>query len=181
MPRETFFKWGQLFPCERGCPWHRDFKGGVIFVFDCLGNGNYRNLNIHIIMKLSKQQIKAACQKENRVPTDEEFDILSRSEFVLEPGNFQIKDHSDDVKKKQTDPTKDYPIYWIDAKVAVKIDDTTPKDDEGNYLVSLRGSVFKKAKDSNLPDFVTETGTITDVNLKPTNGTSKKTSDEAPF
>ena len=132
-------------------------------------------------MKMSKQQIKAACQKENRPPTDEEFTILSSSEFVLEPGNFQIKDHSDDVKKKQNDPKKTYPIYWIDAKVAVKIDDTTPKDDEGNYLVSLRGSVFKKTKDSNLPDFVKVTGTITDVNLKPTNGDSKKNADEAVF
>ena len=133
-------------------------------------------------MKLSKQQINAACQRENRVPTDKEYDILlAPAEFVLEPGNFQIKDHSDDVKKKQNDPNKIYPIYWIDAKVSVKIDDTTPKDDEGNYIVSLRGSVFKKAKDSNLPDFVKVTGTITDVNLKPTNGDSKKNSDEDLF
>ena len=130
-------------------------------------------------MKLSKQQVIVKLQTEKRGPTEEEAAILSSpAEFSLQAGNFQIKEHSDEVKKKQNDPNKIYPIYWIDAKVAVKIDDTTPKDPEGNYLVSLIGSVFKKTKDSNLPDFVKVTGTLTDVNLKPTNGTSKKTSSD---
>tara|TARA_Y100000310_G_scaffold30619_1_gene29073 strand:- start:37 stop:426 length:390 start_codon:yes stop_codon:yes gene_type:complete len=129
-------------------------------------------------MKLSKQQVIAKLQTEKRGPTEEEAAILSSTEFVLEPGNFQIKDHNDKVKSQMNDPKKTYPTHWFDGRVAVKIDDTTPKDPEGNYLVSLRGSVFKRSE--NMPEFVKATGTLTDVNLIP-NGNSKKDSAKQPF
>jgi len=129
-------------------------------------------------MKLSKQQVIAKLQTEKRGPTEEEAAILSSSEFVLEAGNFQIKEHNKEVADRMNDPKKTYPFAWIDGRVAVKIDDTTPKDTEGNYLVSLRGSVFKRSE--NMPEFVKATGTLTDVNLIP-NGNSKKDSAKQPF
>ena len=114
----------------------------------------------------AKQTIVELLVTEKRAPTPAEAKILASSTFELGVGNFQIKEHSDEVKAKMNDPQKIYPTSWIEAKVAVKITKDTPKDDDGNRIITLKGSVFKAVEGA--PPFVLRTGNLVDVNLIPT-------------
>jgi hypothetical protein len=101
--------------------------------------------------------------------------VAAPTKFELSPTYFQICRHTPDVLAKQTDPSKNYSTSYIEAKVVVKIDENTPKDEDGNYIIDLTGSLFKPLP--TMPSFVARTGQLLDRRLI---DTSKKTATPKP-